>query len=104
MNTIKGTDALQRAGAVSKAGGDFCICFLPYSRTKPTSADKVEMKTYEHCTMRRPLPHEKWDVDGKNYFLFSTQDDKPKLCYRSLIRYIGFSTDNYVLYKLKWYE
>ena len=54
--------------------------------------------------MRRPLPHDKWEVDGKNYFLFETEDGKPRSCYRVLIRYIAFSDDGYELQKVKWYE
>jgi len=90
--------------AVTKAGGDFHICFYPYSRTKEDAGDTVEMKTYEHCKMRRPLPHEKWETDGKNYFLFTSADGKPKTCHRCLIRYIALSTQNYTLTKVQWYE
>lgn len=103
MKTLRGIDALKKAEAVSKAGGDFTVCFFPWNRTKPEKGS-VKMKTYEHCTMRRPLPHEKWDVDGKNYFLFETMDGKPRLCHRSLIRYMAFSSDDYTLNKISWYH
>lgn len=95
---------MQAAEAATKAGGDFCLCCFPYSRLKAPESKTVQMKTYEHCTMRRPLPHEKWEVDGKNYFLFTAADGKPKTVHRTLIRYIGFSGDKYKLNKVKWYE
>lgn len=104
MKTIRGIDALAKAETVSKAGGDFSIAFFPYNRKKPATEPTVQMKVYEHCTMRRPLPHEKWDVDGKNYFLFSTQDGEPRICHRSLIRFMSFSSDGYKLNKLLWYH
>lgn len=103
METIKGTDAIALAETVSKAGGDFTLSFFPFSRKKP-GADKVSLKTYEHCTCRKPLPKDKFDIDGKHFFLFLNEDDEPKACYRVLIRYIAFSTDGYKLKRVIWYE
>lgn len=91
------------AETVSKAGGDFTLSFFPFSRKKP-GADKVSLKTYEHCTCRKPLPKDKFDIDGKHFFLFLNEDDEPKSCYRVLIRYIAFSTDGYKLKRVIWYE
>ena len=45
-----------------------------------------------------------WDIDGKNFFLFLTEDGKPKACYRALIRYMSFSTDGNKLKQIKWYD
>lgn len=90
--------------AATKAGGDFSICFYPYNRKGGCTEGRVAMKTYEHCTMRRPLPHEKWEVDGKNYFLFNDSGGRPKACHRCLIRFIALSVDNYTLKKVRWYE
>lgn len=104
MKTIRGISAITRAETVSKAGGDFTIVFYPYNRAKPTKEPSITLQTYEHCTMRRPLPHEKWDTDGKNYFLFSTQDGRPRICHRCLIRFMAFSDDNYKLHKISWYH
>ena len=104
METIKGIDALKRAEALSKIGGDFCLSFFPYSRKKPSLESNTQLKTFEHCTMRIPLPHDRFDIDGKHYFLFNTEDGKPRSCYRVLIRFIGFSDDNYTLHRVIWYE
>lgn len=104
METIKGSLALQKAETLSKMGGTFCISFFPYSRKKANREEKVKLKTYAGCVMRTPLPHDKFDIDGKNYFLFLTADGQPKMCYRTLIRAIGFSDEDNKLYRVKWYE
>lgn len=49
------------------------------------------------------MPHEKWDIDGDNYFLFECSEGN-KACYKYLIRYIGFPSDNYRLKKVKWFN
>lgn len=104
METIKGSVALQKAEALSKAGGTFSLAFFPYSRTKRPTASSVRLKMFSGCTMRKPLPHDKFDIDGKNYFLFLTSDGQPRTCYRSLIRAIGFSDEDNKLYRVTWYE
>jgi len=103
METIKGTVALQRAELLSKEGGTFCLGFFPYSRKKE-GAKSVRMRTCRDCTMRLPLPHDKFDIDGKHYFLFNTGEGEPRSCYRVLIRYIGFSDEDNKLYRVTWYE
>lgn len=104
METIKGSVALQKAEALSKAGGTFNLAFFPYSRTKKPGASSVPLKMFSGCTMRKPLPHDKFDIDGKNYFLFLTSDGQPRSCYRALIRAIGFSDEDNKLYRVKWYD
>lgn len=103
MDTIRGIDALKRAEAVSKTGGSFSLAFFPYSR-KRAGAEQVELRTFAGCTMRLPLPQEKWELKGKHYFLFLTEDGQPRSCYRVLIRYIGFSDEQNKLYRVIWYE
>ena len=103
MDTIKGINAIEMAKSVTKMGGDFLISFFPFSRKKPQEG-MVGMKTLEHCTCRKPLPKDKWDIDGKHFFLFQDAKDQPKTCYRSLIRYMAFSNDGYKLKRVIWYE
>ncbi len=103
METLKGIAALHKAEAVTKSGGDFTIAFYPFNRTKPAEGS-IKLETYEHCTMRRPLPHEKWETDGKNYFLFSARDATPRICHRCLFRFMAFSSDHYQLHKITWYH
>ena len=104
METIKGIDALKRAETLSKVGGSFSISFFPFSRKKRAVEQNAQLVTFQNCTMRLPLPHDRFDIDGKHFFLFTTQDEKPRTCYRVLIRYIGFSDDNFKLYRVLWYE
>lgn len=104
MDTMRGIDAVRKAETVTKAGGDFTVCFYPYNRKAARQPERTALVTVEHCTMRRPLPHEKWEVDGKNYFLFSDKDGKPRTCHRSLIRFMSFSGDGYKLKKIVWHE
>lgn len=106
METIRGIDAVNKAMTISKLGGSFSLSFFPYSRKKSSANpdDLVELKTYSNCSCRTPLPHDRFDVDGKHFFLFQTEDLQPRSCYRVLIRYIGFSDDNFKLKKVIWYE
>lgn len=103
MDKIRGIDAVAMAEYVSRMGGEFTISFFPFSRQKKPEG-KVELKTFEHCTCRKPLPHDKFDIDGKHFFLFLNESDEPKACYRVLIRYIAFSNDGYKLKRVIWYE
>ena len=66
--------------------------------------DRVGMKVMSGCTCRTPLPHDRFDIDGKHFFLFLDKDQKPKTCYRVLIRYIGFSDEDFKLKKVVWYN
>lgn len=104
METIKGIDALKRAETLSKVGGSFSISFFPFSRKKKAAETDARLETFQGCTMRLPLPHDRFDIDGKHFFLFTTQDEKPRTCYRVLIRFIGFSDENFKLYRVLWYE
>lgn len=102
MDTIRGIDAIRKAELVSKAGGVFSIAFFPYSRSGRSGT--LQLKTYTGCTCRLPLPHDRFSIDGKHFFLFSDAEMKPKMCYRCLIRYIGFPDDGYKLKKVIWYD
>ena len=104
MDTMKGIDALHRAEAVSKTGGDFTLAFYPFNRKAASRPETTALETHEHCTMRLPMPQEKWEVDGKNYFLFAEADGSPRACHRSLIRFMSFSDDGYRLNKITWYN
>ena len=100
---MNGHAALQMAEAVTKAGGTFDISFFPFSRAKPTKGE-VQLVTFRKCRMRKPLPHDKFDIDGKHFFLFNDAEGKPKTCYRVLIRFMAFSTLDNKLKKITWYE
>jgi len=101
MDTINGHIALKTAEDISRAGGTFTISFYKYSRAKKTTSSVL--KTYANCRVRRQLPHEKFSIDGSNFFLFET-DSEPRMCYKVLIRFIGFPSDEFKLKRVIWYE
>lgn len=103
METIRGIDAIVKAETISKMGGTFSIVFFPFSRKKQ-SKEEIKLKTYSGCSCRKPLPKDRFDIDGKHFFLFSDSEGNPKTCYRNCIRFIGFPDDNYTLKKVIWYE
>lgn len=100
-NTMSGYDALRRAETVTALGGTFTIAFYPYSRAKGEAS--TELQVLRRCRTRLQMPHEKWSVDGANYFLFDTENGEHRMCWKVLIRWISFSDDN-KLYKLIWYD
>ena len=103
METMKGADALRMAEEVSRLGGDFDISFFPVSK-RLNAGEKARLETYQRCICRKPLPHDKFSIDGKNFFLFLAEDGRPKSCYRVLIRFMAFSNDGYKLKRITWYE
>jgi len=103
MEIISEHDAIRMMEDVSKLpDGNFNIAFYKYSRS--TGIVDKSLCTKKHCRSRLQLPHEKWDVDGDNYFLFTDGDGKPKQCYKILIRYISLSTDGYTLRKVERFK
>jgi hypothetical protein len=56
----------------------------------------------EGCTFRTQLPEERFSIDSDNFFLFNDENGNPKMCYRILIRYMGFPQDGYKLHKIDW--
>ena len=103
MDTIRGIDAIRQAERISREGGTFALAFFPYSRKK-TGEDPVTLKVMRGCTCRKPLPHDRFDIDGKHFFLFLDENQQPKMCYRVLIRYMGFPDDGYKLKKVIWFN
>lgn len=98
---IDGITALQWAREISKLpDGNFIVCFFPYSRSRGLAGEELVVK--KKCKYRTQLPEEAFDVDGENYFLFEDERGEAKMCYRILIRYMGFPNDGYKLHKIKW--
>jgi hypothetical protein len=98
---LKGLDAIDLAKEISKVPGlTFKIAFFKYSRAKNEASKELEVK--EGCKVRAQLPQEQFSVDSDNFFLFTDSDGNPKMCYRYLIRYMGFPQDGFVMHKIKW--
>lgn len=98
---LEGLHALDLAREISKMpDGCFTIAYFPCSRAKGTSSDKLIIK--ERCKFRAQLPDEAFSVDSENFFLFTDEKGDPKMCYRILIRFMGFPHDNFKLHKTKF--
>jgi hypothetical protein len=98
---MTGIEAMQWAREISKLpDGDFTLCFFPYSRSRGVSGNRLMVK--EHCKCRTQLPKDRFAVDSENYFLFNDGNGEPRMCYRILIRYMGFPQDGYKLHKINW--
>lgn len=100
---INGHDAVRLMEEVSKLpGGCFTLSLYPCSLAKRQAG--AVLKTYTGCRFRTPLPRDKWEVDGDNYFLFEDAAGNPKTCYKVLIRFVGFPCDGFKLKKVKWFQ
>ena len=101
MKEMRGIDALELAKEISKLpDGKFNIAFFPYNSTK--SEAKPKLRVIEECKVRTQLPEDQFSRDSENFFLFIDKDGNPKTCYRILIRFIAFSSDNYTMRKVNW--
>lgn len=98
---MNGINAMQWAREISKLPqGNFTLCFFPYSRAQGLAGDGLVVK--KHCKYRTQLPEDRFAVDSENYFLFEDEHGEPRMCYRILIRYMGFPQDGYKLHKINW--
>ena len=98
---LDGITAMQWAREISKLpDGYFTLAFFPYSRAKGIASKDLVVK--QHCKYRAQLPQDIFAVNSENYFLFEDDTGNPKMCYRILIRYMGFPQDGYKLHKIKW--
>lgn len=98
---MNGLDALSLAHEVSKIpDGTFTIAFFPCSVMKGEASNKLTVKS--GCKTRPQLPGDVFALDSDNYFLFTDADGNPKMCYRYLIRYMGFPQDGFKLRKIKF--
>lgn len=99
--TMPGITALQWAREISKLpDGCFTVAFFPYSRQRGEASCRLVVK--EGCTYRTQLPEERFGIDSENFFLFNDGNGDPRMCYRILIRYMGFPQDGYKLHKIDW--
>lgn len=98
---MDGITAMQWAREISKLpDGNFTVCFFPYSRSRGEASAKL--RTYRHCRYRPQLPQTRNGMDGENFFLFTDENGDEKMCYRILIRFMGFPQDGYKLHKIDW--
>ena len=98
---MDGITALQWAREISKLpDGEFTLCFFPYSRNRSEAGARLLVR--RHCKYRTQLPGERYAVNSENYFLYTDEHGDPKMCYRILIRFMGFPQDGCKLHKIDW--
>ena len=103
MDTMHISEALNWAKEISKLPDCcFTLAFFPYSRQKNEASDQLVTK--EGCKYRSQLPQEQFSIDSDNFFLFTDGNGDPKMCYKILLRFMGFPQDGYKLHKITWYE
>ena len=100
---LNGHDAVRMMEEISKLP-DGCFTISFYSCNLATGEAGTELKTYTDCRFRLPLPRDKWETDGDNYFLFEDSAGNPKTCYKVLIRFVAFPIDGFKLKKVKWFN
>lgn len=98
---IPGPVAMQNAREWSRLpDGCFTLAFYSYSRRTGRASAKLTVK--EGCRWRTQLPHERFSVDSDNLLLFTDGAGQPRMCWRILVRYIGFPQDGFQLHKVDW--
>lgn len=101
MNEIRGIDAIELAKEISKLpDGRFTVAFFQFNAKKGEAS--TQLRIIEDCKVRTQLPEDRFFRDSDNYFLFEDKDGNPKTCYRVLLRFIGFSSNNNELRKVNW--
>ncbi|MDY6148529.1 MAG: hypothetical protein SPI35_05900 [Porphyromonas sp.] len=101
IHTLSASAALSWAREISKLpDGCFKVAFFKYSRRKGEGSRTL--RVFEGCKIRPQLPSDVFSEDSENYFLFYDNKGNPRMCYRILIRYMGFPHDGYKLHKIKW--
>ena len=100
-DVMTGIEAMQWAREISKLPqGCFTLAFFPYSRQKGEASAKLKVVT--GCKWRTQLPKERFNIDAENLLLYIDGEGNYKMCYRILIRYMGFPQDGYKLHKIDW--
>lgn len=67
----------------------------------PSSSESI-YDTKKRTTEFQWLVFCRGSIDSDNLFLFTDNNGEPKMCYRILIRYMGFPQDGFKLHKIDW--
>ena len=101
-NTISGNEALRKARELKYIpGASFTLIHLTCNlKTKKCG----EVSKTERARVRPALKEDTFQLDGDLYFTYEDMDTgEPKMCFRKLMRYIGFPPD-YELLKIDWFN
>jgi hypothetical protein len=102
QKTISGTEAIRRARNLKFVSGAYFTLIHLTCNIKTKECGQIS-KT-ERCRIRLALKEDTFQLDGDLYFTYEDMDtNEPKMCFKRLIRYIGFPP-NYELLKVDWFN
>jgi hypothetical protein len=99
---ISGNEALRRARNLKYVpGATFVLLHLSCNLKTKACGETVK---HERCRVRPALKEDTFQLDGELYFTYEDVDSgEPRMCFRRLMRFIGFPPD-YELLKIDWYD
>ncbi|MDR2130545.1 MAG: hypothetical protein LBP56_05180 [Odoribacteraceae bacterium] len=99
---IPATEAIQRMRLISKVeDAYFTLVHLTYNHKTGAGG---ETRKVERCRLRPSLPDGVTRIDPDHYLTYVDGSmDEPRMCFKKLIRYVGFPPD-YKLLKVNWFE
>jgi len=100
--TISGNEALRKARELKYiSGASFTLIHLTCNLKTKKCGDVSKI---ERCRVRPALKEDTFQLHGDLYFTFENMDTgEPKMCFRKLMRFIGFPPD-YELLKIDWFN
>ena len=101
QKTISGSEVLRRARNLKYVpDASFTLIHLTCNFKTKKCGETVKA---ERCRVRPALKEDTFQLDGDLYFTYENLDTgEPKMCFRKLMRYIGFPPD-YELQKIDWF-
>ena len=102
QSKISGTEAIRRARNLKYVpGATFTLIHLTCNLKTQRIGETVK---HERCRIRPALKEDTFQFDGDLYFTYEDLDTgEPKMCFKCLMRYIGFPPD-YELQKIDWFN
>ena len=100
--TIFGSEAIRRARNLKYVpGATFSLIHLTCNlKTKECG----KLSKTERCRVRLALKEDTFQLDGDLYFTYEDADTgEPKMCFKILMRFIGFPPDHELL-KIDWFN
>ena len=102
QSAISGTEAIRRARNLKYVpGASFTLIHLSCNFKTKECGKTVK---HERCRVRPALREDTFQLDGDLYFTYEDLDTgEPKMCFKRLMRYIGFPPQ-YELQKIDWFN
>jgi len=102
QKTISGNEAIRRARNLKYLPDGFFTLIHLTCNLKTRKCG--ELSKTERARVRPALREDTFQLDGDLYFTYEDIDTgEPRMCFRRLMRYIGFPPD-YELLKINWYD